>query len=167
MAAELAVRRLPAAVGLADDGELGLLPERPCQAVGVEVEEVLEVGLLPLPVHVGAVRVDTDVVERRRREEPRRLAAAAAGDAPVEREPVELVPGPGAAGQEAHPRRLLRLVQVRQPVRVPPLRVVEQPVRAQVQRRRAVEQGQERRRRRREHHHSRRRTPGEASPPRH
>lgn len=102
MAAELAVRRLPAAVGLADGGELGLLPERPCQAVGVEVEEVLEVGLLPLPVHVGAVRVDTDVVERRRREEPRRLAAdvaAAAGDAPVERGPVELVRGPARRGR--------------------------------------------------------------------
>lgn len=150
MAAELAARCLPAAVGVPDGGQAGLLAEGPGEAVGVEVEQVLEVGLLRLPVHGGGraggevvvvVAVEADVMQGRRRQQlPRaRLAAgaivrpAAAREAPVERQPVELGPGAAAAEparEERHPRGLLRRGEVRQAVVVPPLRVVEEAVRA-------------------------------------
>lgn len=149
MAAELAARCLPAAVGVPDGGQAGLLAEGPGEAVGVEVEQVLEVGLLRLPVHGGGraggeavvVAVEADVVQGRQRQQlPRaRLAAgaivrpAAAREAPVERQPVELGPGAAAAEparEERHPRGLLRRGEVRQAVVVPPLRVVEEAVRA-------------------------------------
>jgi len=149
MATELAVWRLPAAVGIPDGGQASLLAEGPGEAVGVEVEQVLEVGLLRLPVHGGGraggevvvvVAVEADVVQGRRRQQlPRARPAAgvivrpaAAREAAVERQPVEL--GPGAAvepaREERHPRGLLRRGEVRQAVVVPPLRVVEEAVRA-------------------------------------
>lgn len=171
MAAELPVRRLPAAVGVPDGRQASLLAEGPGEAVGVEVEQVLEVGLLRPPVHGGeaAVAVEADVVQGRRRQQPlgaRGLAGAtvrpvAARQAAVQRQPVELGPAAAAepAREEGHPRGLLRRGQVRQAVVVPPLRVVEQPVRAEVQRRAALherrraqeQQQQERRLRLRRH----------------
>lgn len=176
MATELAARRLPAAVGVPDGGQASLLAEGPGEAVGVEVEQVLEVGLLRLPVHGGGraggevvvvVAVEADVVQGRRRQQlPRARSAAgvivrpaAAREAAVERQPVELGPGPEPARKERHPRGLLRRGEVRQAVVVPPLREVEEAVRAQVQRRAALherrraqqQQQQQRRLRRRGH----------------
>lgn len=188
MATELAAGRLPAAVGVPDGGQASLPAEGPGEAVRVEVEQVLEVGLLRLPVHGGGgggragedavvvvvVAVEADVVQGRRRQQlPRaRLAgvgvvvrATAAREAAVERQPVELGPGPGAATttaaeparEERHPRGLLRRGEVRQAVVVPPLRVVEEAVRAQLQRRAALHerrraQQQQQQSRRRRHH---------------
>lgn len=58
MASELAVGRLPTAIVLPDGGNASLLPEAPDEAVGVEVQKVLKVGLLALPVHRAGVEAD-------------------------------------------------------------------------------------------------------------
>ena len=100
---ELEVRALPPAVGSPRRRQAGLLAEAPDEAVDVQEEQVLQVGLLGSPVEAG--RLQPHVVQGHLREErPRRGPGARRGasggcgggstELAVEHEPVErlLVP---------------------------------------------------------------------------
>ena len=103
VSSELEVRALPPAVGSPRRRQAGLLAEAPDEAVGVQEEQVLQVGLLGSPVEAG--RLQPHVVQGHLREErPRRGPGARRGasggcgggstELAVEHEPVErlLVP---------------------------------------------------------------------------
>ena len=97
MSAELDVRALPPSIGSPRRRQAGLLAEAPDEAVDVQEEQVLQVGLLGSPVQ--AARLQPHVVQGRLGEErpsrgpgPRRAAGGGGGGSPelaVEHEPVE------------------------------------------------------------------------------
>ncbi|BAS77448.1 Os02g0195533, partial [Oryza sativa Japonica Group] len=106
---ELDAGALPPAVGRPGRRKAGLRAEAPHEAVDVEEEQVLQVGLLGLPVH--GARLQPHVVQRRLRQERAAArgdgagAGAGAPEVAVEHEPVERVAPRGRDGAREEPPR--------------------------------------------------------------
>lgn len=113
MSPELDVRALPPAIGSPRRRQAGLLAEAPDEAVDVQEEQVLQVGLLGSPEQ--ASRLQPHVVQgrigeerRRRNPGPRRAAGGGSPELAVEHEPVERLLAPQSSPRhERHPGGLV------------------------------------------------------------